>query len=262
MIQSASNAKGFTIKVNAYSKTYLPDILDLKDKTIKFIDIVSGSGVINKDLNENTISTNLLGCYINVMEQGTQNLFIKGVSLNMLNPFYRRGERELINKKIDMINSYIENDTNTSKNIYVVVWWDDPDISNGYNEIENENIDFVEVSQFDSLTNKCYFPDNRTLIGKQISFFNFNLNGSFVTPTMNTNVDGSDMESCFVTLIKNNYKFVENVPLSLFTTYMMYNVVKLQNVVFDLQNSYISFPQSIASNINGKVFFVNVEYKQ
>ena len=262
MIQSASNAKGFTIKAKAFSKTYLPDILDLKDKQIKFIDIVAGSGVINKDLAENTISSNLNGCYINIMEQGTQNLFLKGVSLNMLNPFYRRGERELINKKIDMINSYIENDTNTGKNIYVVVWWDDPNISNGYNELDNENIDFIEVSQFDSVTNKCYFPDNRTLIGKHISFFNFNLSGSFVTPTMNTNVSDTDMESCFVTLIKNNYKFVENVPLSLFTTYMMYNVIKLQNVVFDLQNSYIAFPPSIASNVTGKVFFVNVEYKQ
>lgn len=258
--QTASCAKGFAVEVKAYSKTYLPDILDLKDKTIKYIDVCNG--VINKDIYENSISSNIDidSCYLSLMEHGTQNLFIKDVNINNFVPFYKNGERDIVLKKIDLINSFIQNNSNKDVVIYFVFWYDDTRIANVISKNEAPFVDFTEVAQFDPLTNKCYFPDNRTLIGKKISYFDFNIRGNFVTPNMKTNVDNTDMVSSYLTLVKNNYMFVENVPLVLFTTINMMNVIKLQNVIFDLQNSYISFPQSIKANVTGKVFFCNVEY--
>ena len=260
-LQTASCAKGFSVKVKAYSSVNLPDILDLKDKTIKYIDVMNG--VINKDLNDDYISSNnaLESCYINLMEKGTQNLFIKDLSINTLNPFFKQGERDIVLKKIDMLHSFIQNNSANDLNIYFVFWYDDISIANVIQQNKANFMDFVEVSQFDSVSNKSYFPDNRTLIGKKISFFDFNIRGGFKTPNMKTNVANSDMLSCYLTLVKNNYMFIENVPLVCFTTINMINVIKLQNVVFDLQNSYIAFPNSVKANVAGKVFFCNVEYQ-
>ncbi len=256
--QIASGAKTFTITVPSQSKVYLPDILDLKDRTIKYIDCVNG--MIEYDNKGNALSSDTDGCYISLIQKGTQNLFIKGCTITNFIPFFRYGERDEILKEIDLINSFVENYSNQSKTLMFVFWYDEPQMMNPFYAGEPNNIDYVEIKQFDLLNNRIYFGENRTLLDKQISSFTFPFfsDGEFQTPSNRKSVSTSVLLSSFLTLQKNNFMFIENVPLVLFTDYYFFNRIILQNVKFDFQNSYISLVPS--TSVDG-IYFANIEYK-
>lgn len=256
--QIASGAKTFTIIIPPYFKTYLPDILDLKDRTIKYIDCVNG--MIEYDINGNALSNDIDGTYISLMQKGTQNLFIKGCNVNRFCPYLRYGERDEILKEIDMINSFVENNTNQTKIMTFVFWYDEPQIMNPFYIGEPNNVDYVEIKQFDQLNNRIYFGENRTLLDKQISSFTFPFvgDGEFQTPSNKKSVSTTVLSQSYLTLQKNNFMFIENVPLCLFTNDYMFNRIILQNVKFDFQNSYISIINGVT--VDG-VYFANVEYK-
>lgn len=257
--QIASGAKTFTMVLPQYSKTYLPDILDLKDRTIKYIDCLNG--MIEYDVNGNALSNDVDNCYISLMQHGTQNLFVKGCKVSRFSPMKRVGEREEILKKIDLINSFVENTNSEPITLLFVFWYDEPQIMNPYSADQINNIDYVEIKQFDPLNNRMYFGENRTLTNKQIVSFTFPINldsEQYKTPSNKLAISNDVFSKSFLTLQKNNCMFVENVPLCLFTTDYFYNRIILQNVQFDFQNSYIRVSPN--TEIDG-VYFANVEYK-
>lgn len=255
----ASGAKGVTINVPRQTTIYLPDILDLKNKSIKYIDVCNG--FINEDRNGNIISYHVKDCYISLMEVGTQNLFYKDVNLLVLDSFKRFGKRELINKKIDLVNSYITNQGVYDLNIFIVLWYDEPQVMRPYYEEQVNNVDYIEVKKFNSVENRLYFSENRTLLNKEIVNFTF-ITNNIVSPSNGVTVGFSQYQVGFLTLQKNNFMFVENVPLLLFSDYGVYSRMQLQNVQFDFINSYIDVPSNYASAIDGKCFFANVEYRR
>lgn len=255
----ASGAKGVTINVPRQTTIYLPDILDLKNKSIKYIDVCNG--FINVDRNENIISDHVKDCYISLMEVGTQNLFYKDVNLLVLDSFKRFGKRELINKKIDLVNSYITNQGVYDINIFIVFWYDEPQVIRPYYEDQVNNVDYIEVKKFNSVENRLYFSENRTLLNKEIVNFTF-ITNNIVSPSNSVTVGFSQYQVGFLTLQKNNFMFVENVPILLFSDYGIYSRMQLQNVQFDFINSYIDVPSNYASAIDGKCFFANVEYRR
>lgn len=259
-LQLATGAKGVTIPVPAYSKIYLPDILDLKDKNIKFLDCLNN--IISADREGNAITTNINGVFVNLMQKETQKLFFKNLPVSQLCFPTTYGERKIVNRYIDLINSFVVNETANDVNLFFVFWYDDNKVSNPYSETQENNIDSVEVRQFSQVENKVYFDEQRTLVGKQITFFDFDLTGGFTTPQNNTCVGSSVLYSSFLTLQKNNYKFVENVPLACFSSMYLFNKICLSNVVFDFTNSFIEFPISEQANVIGKAFFANVYYKR
>lgn len=255
----ASGAKGVTINVPAKSMVYLPDILDLKNKVIKYIDVCNS--FINIDKNGNIISNNVNNCYISLMEVGSQNLFYKDVNLLVLDSYKRFGKRELINKKIDLINSYITNQDIYDINIFIVFWYDEVKVMRPYYEDQVNNIDYIEVKKFSTVENRLYFSENRTLLNKEIVNFTF-IPNTIVTPSNNITVDYSQYQAGYLTLQRNNFMFIENIPLLLFSDYGVYSRMQLQNVQFDFINSYIDVPSNYASAIDGKCFFANVEYRR
>lgn len=255
----ASGAKGVTINVPAKSMVYLPDILDLKNKVIKYIDVCNS--VLTIDRNGNTVANGVENCYISLMEVGSQNLFYKDVNLLVLDFYKKFGKRELIGKKIDLINSCITNHGNSDINIFIVFWYDEQQVMRPYYEDQVNNMDYIEVKKFNSVENRLYFSENRTLLNKEIVNFTFVPN-TIVSPSNSNTVDFSQYQLGFLTLQRNNFMFVENVPLLLFSDYGVYSRMQLQNVQFDFINSYIDVPSNYASAIDRKCFFANVEYRR
>lgn len=255
----ASGAKGVTINVPAKSMVYLPDILDLKNKVIKYIDVCNS--VLTIDRNGNTVANSVDNCYISLMEVGSQNLFYKDVNLLVLDFYKKFGKRELIGKKIDLINSYITNQGNSDINIFIVFWYDEPQVMKPYYEDQVNNVDYIEVKKFNTVENRLYFSENRTLLNKEIVNFTF-VPYNIISPSNNNSVGFSQYQVGFLTLQKNNFMFVENVPLFLFADFGVYSRMQLQNVQFDFINSYIDIPSNYASAIDGKCFFANVEYRR
>lgn len=255
----ASGAKGVTINVPAKSMVYLPDILDLKNKAIKYIDVCNS--ILSIDRNGNNVDYNVDNCYISLMEVGSQNLFYKDVNLTTIDPFSKLGMRSLIDKKIDLVNSYITNQGNNNINIFIVFWYDEPQVMRPYYEDQVNNVDYIEVKKFNTVENRLYLPESRTLINKEIVNLTF-IPDTLISPSNNTTVGYSQYKVGFLTLQRNNFMFVENVPLFLFSDNEVCFRMQLQNVQFDFINSYIDIPSSQASAMNGKCFFANVEYRR
>lgn len=259
MKQIISGAKGFTILCKAQSKTYLPDILDLKDKVIKYFDCFNA--MVQTDADGNTIASDAQNCFINLMEQGTQNLFIKNTSLSFFIPTYNLGKRYNVLKKIDLVNSYIENTGTTDKYIFISFYYNEPQVQNEWSEGQRTNIDYTEITMFSQLENKIYFPENRTLYNKQISNIICPWGEIVTTPSGKTTPTASQLTKFFLTLQKNNFKFIENIPLVAFVDETYIERLYLSNITFDLINSYVTFPESLRTSINGKAIFLNIEYK-
>lgn len=258
----AAGAIGKTITLKANTKTYLPDILDLKGKVIKYIDVLNGA--VDYDSDGQTITTGYLnGCYLNLLKADTKELFIKNEPLTNFQYIVRRGVRDNILKIVDFPNSWIENTGNADVNVFIVFWYDDFQIANIYSEDDKTNIDSFEVEQFNNTQKKMMFDENRTMYDKQIQDFFVILNDQgFITPRSKTSVNDTVIKSSYLTLQKNNFEFLRNIPLVLFANDNVYHRIKLQNVVFDFSNSYITIPAAYAANVTGKSYFFNVEYKQ
>ena len=257
----AAGAIGKTIIAKANSVTPLPDILDLKGKVIKYIDCLND--VVTYDREGNTITTgDQNNVYLNLMKAETKELFIENEPLSNFQLSVRRGKRDNILKVVDFPNSFILNTSNSDVLLFIVFWYDDFNLSNTYSAEDKTNIDSFEVFQFNATQLKMLFDENRTMYNKEIQdFFVIMDENSFTTPKNKQSVVSSDMLSSYLTLVKNNFEFIRNVPLALFANTAIFDRVKLQNIVFDFTNSYIEVPASISANINGKSYFFNVEYK-
>lgn len=255
----AAGAIGRTIFAPANSKTYLPDILDLKGKVIKYIDCMNG--LVDEDKHGIQITGGYMtDTYLNLMKADTKEIFIKDEPLVNFQLSERRGIRDNILKVVDFPNSYIENPSNNDVFLFLVFWYDDFNLANIYSDTDLTNIDSFEVTQFNSTQNKMLFDENRTMYNKEIQDF-YTILDNFTTPKNMQSVAPSDMICSYLTLVKNNFEFVQNVPLSLFSNMYIYDRIKLQNIVFDFTNSFIEISPNAAANVAGRSYFFNVEYK-
>lgn len=258
----AAGAIGRTIIAKANTTTYLPDILDLKGKVIKYIDVLNDS--VDYDSDGNAITAGQINdCFLNLMKVDTKELFIKDEPASNFQFSVRNGQRDNILKIVDFPNSFVVNTSNSDITLFVVFWYDDFSISNIWSDDDKTNIDSFEVWQFNATQQKIMFDENRTMYDKEIQDFYVVLNeNTFTTPKNKTSVTDTTLRSSYLTLQRNNFEFLRNIPLVLFSNRYIYDRIKLQNVVFDFSNSYITVPSSLVSAVTGKSYFFNVEYKQ
>lgn len=258
----AAGAIGRTIIAKANSKTYLPDILDLKGKVIKYIDCLNDLAVLDRD--GVTITTGQQNTvFLNLIKSASQEIFIKNVPLSNYQVSERKGIRDNISRVVDFPHSWILNESNSDVVLFLVFWYDDIQISHLYSASDRTNIESFEVSQFNSTQQRMLFDEDRTLVDKEIQdFLVYDNTSAFVTPTGKTSVTGNDLKSSYLTLVKGNFEFVRNVPLILFKNSDTYDRIRLQNIVFDFSNSYIDVSSTVAAAVAGKSYFFNIEYKK
>ena len=73
-----------------------------------------------------------------------------------------------------------------------------------------------------------------------------------VIPSGITGIDDDDLKTKFITLSKDNYDFFSDVPLYLFYQANQNFKLRLQNISFDFQKSYIS---NLGSGLGKGIFF-------
>ena len=219
----------------------MPDIYDLKNKVIKYIDVCD---TLNTDIAGNSVDSSNNG-FINLIEKDTSNLKINDLSLSMLALSQNQGNRYKINFKVDLVNSYIEwkGEVDPTKCIYLVFWFDEPKTMNAINS-DNVCIDSFEIPINAANVREVMLRENRTLYQKK--FRNLLLLASdslgMITPENRTSITEYQSSKVFITLQLNNYAYVRDVPIYLFNQQNVRNEIRLQNIVFDFTNSYLRFP--------------------
>jgi hypothetical protein len=258
MNKLVSGAIGFTVPLNS-NKIYLPDILDLKDKRIKHIDLCD---MVQITADGKTCTTgSASGCYLNIQEQNTKELKIKSLSVEMLRLSKNSGNRIFINKIIDFPNSFIEwNGTiYPDRHLFFVAWFDEPKIMHRVVETGKTAIDSFEVLTTNNPNKKFFFGENRTLFNRMFQNILFYSPDSIgTTPKGYKPVRKGTERNSFVTLQKENYQFIRNVPLYIFDQQSVTYPIRLQNVEFDFTNSFIEVAP-IYPITPGQSFMFNAE---
>lgn len=216
-----SFSKSYTafVKVPAgETKVYFPLIHTLRDKTIKFIA---------------TTNYNAYNLFITLFEKKSQQEFFKRVGANLLH----FGESPiLINRKIDLSYSFftLEPD-NSDREIPFTFFFEDERKTLSLKQPANDEVYTTEIV----ITGKrTFFEDDKYLTGKFIRGIVFSrLNYS---PQGNDTIDNSF--SKYLTLIRGNQEIFTKLPLRYLEQSEYNNPLLLNNIQFDVKQSYIDIP--------------------
>lgn len=232
-----SGAIGVKIDVQNVNKIYFPDLSILRGKRVKHISV-------------HTVTANLRFCFATFIEQNTQNELIKSIPLNLLT----MGDSPIfINKIIDLTKSYIDLSNlpveQRTDYLYFVFWYDETSV---FARIPEKNRTAINSLELKLTGAKTYFAENKQLTGKKfqniiLSFPNFSPSGNPVIP------EGFHNKK-YITLIKNNVEFFSKVPLFYFIQRDSDNPLRLQNISFDFQRSFIE-TEDLTENDLKTVFF-------
>jgi len=254
MNKLVSGAIGIEIKlIPGATRINLPDVVDLRKKRIKHIEFCSGGNCTKTPSGNNVVSTSVVGnLFLTLMEANTQTELIKSVPANELNA---NGNRLFINKIIDFQRSYIDltaiTDPSyiTNKSVYLVVWYDEPAVWGYVHPVDRSSIQPLEIT----LTGlRTYFSENINLLNKQFS--NLLLSFPAITPSGQSGMDVSRLTNKFITLQRNGLQFFSQVPLYMFYQSSLNYQLRLQNIQFDFQSSFIETLTTTSDDLK-TVFF-------
>lgn len=263
---------GVSIPLSGSGKMFFPEINDLKGRVIKYIDFYDVQGAY--DVDYKYIAPSNDGS-LSLMEYSTKNFPIKDVPLSVFSVARNTGKRFLINRVIDVPNSYIQINNVSGNNLFFVFWYDLEESAEEMLENDVYSYDTFNVIRMNrNSTGIIPFSENRTLFGKEFGSlrFQFGLNMNVVDPSLPseyTYIDSNTAKSIYITLQNGSFKFIRNVPLMLLGDYNYNNYNQLQlnrdginfkNVKFDFTNSFLQFP----TQLDTRLFFCQIlaKYKE
>lgn len=239
-----TGAKTITVAINKLGENLLPYNEELKDKVIRYIDIVP-MGMLPQSNGD--VFTDFENCTLTLADFNGNSYFAYNVPLDRYNPVKNGGVRIPINKKVSLQNSYIfvaENNAQIGNSVVVVVYYEDEFYSfpNTTNDLA---VDAVEV-KINSLDFNNMLPDNRTLVGKRIR--GLALPQVTLTPSFTKSVNQILINNKwgYITLQKNNYVILDHLPLFLLLEPYYLSSLQFRNIELDLINSYITIGGSTA----------------
>lgn len=239
-----TGAKTITVAINKLGENFLPYNEDLKDKVIRYIDVVP-MGLLPQS--DGDVFTDFENCTLTLADFNGNSYFAYNVPLDRYNPIKTGGVRLPINKKVSLQNSYIfvaENNAQIGNSVVVVVYYEDEFYS--YPNTTNDlAVDAVEV-KINSLDFNNMLPDNRTLVGKRIR--GLALPQVTLTPSFTKCVNQILINNKwgYITLQKNNYVILDHLPLFLLLEPYYLSSLQFRNIELDLINSYITIGGSTA----------------
>ena len=239
-----TGAKTITVAINKLGENFLPYNEELKDKVIRYIDVVP-MGLLPQSNGD--VFTDFENCTLTLADYNGNSYFAYNVPLDRYNPIKTGGVRLPINKKISLQNSYIfvaENNAQIGNSVVVVVYYEDEFYS--YPNTTNDlAVDAVEV-KINSLDFNNMLPDNRTLVGKRIR--GLALPDVTLTPSFTKSINKILINNKwgYITLQKNNYVILDHLPLFLLLEPYYLSSLQFRNIELDLINSYITIGGSTA----------------
>lgn len=233
------------------SKVYFPDIPDLRKKRIKHIDVYHPDVIgLSSPKWMDLVEGNYSDINITIVEYSTKMELIKSLPVTELN---QNGNRLYINKVIDLPRTYLDitNVPSTFRGcvMYFVFWYDEPRVWGNVSDLDKLEVLPLEITLKSART---YFDANNDL--KNRRFQNLLLSFPTITPKGNAGLQQNFAKGKFLTLKRGNLEFFYRVPLIVFYQSSDYYFLRLQDIIFDMQNSYIETIGTDADDLK-TVFF-------
>ena len=254
--------KTILVPINKIGKNYIPFNEELKDRIIRYVDVVTPTALPESNAN---VFTAFASATLTLADFNGNSYVGYSVPLDRYNPTKNLGDRIAIDKKISFQNSYIEVagvGAITPSFAVVVVYYDAPEFAqiNTTNDLAVESFE-VKVT---SASFKNLLPDNRTLVGKRFKQIAIPT-GVTLTPSYQQCGNDVAVEGAYITLVKDNYLIFDNAPLMLFKEPYYLRSLNFRNITFDFINSYITVggkdENEAANALVGKSVFFNILYE-
>lgn len=247
------------VPIKRVGRNYLPFVEYIDHKLIKYIDFCPTVQLPDTTDAGCDVSSDM---FITIFdERGTQELH-RNLPLDRLNYILTLGVRQPIFNKINMTASYIDcqNSALVGRTVALVFWYDLPNYS-ARNTTDTLLTDSISVP-ITNIIRYNQLPDIDRLTGKR--FRRILLGTPSTTPDLNNCLSLNEIVNCFLTLQKGSYKVLSNVPVYLLYQMAMLEKTEFQNIIFDLQSSYITIGGAGTANAAdyiGKQVFFNVQYE-
>lgn len=255
MEQIMTGAVGVPVII-AGERTYLPYIPEIKDRTIKYIDIVA----CGYDIAGNNTNIPFADCTLSLIRKNTTEMFIEEADTYQFNPQYREGERMFIGEKIDSEKSFIRctNSTAVGKCAFFVFYWQESPVAPATDTITRQT-----TNETICVGAKSFMNDSRVLADRKI----VGISPAVVTKDKNGNENafgeysGMIVDS-FVNLVKGSNIFFKNVPTIVLQRYNNWiNHLTFDSVDIDFTNSFVQVSPQNLGFFMGKSMVFDFEYK-
>ena len=243
-------------------KNYLPYIEDLKDRYVKYIDFHPATYLPDT---ADTGLTTTESMYLTLANQKGNELYVKEMPLERFNYQQTNGCRQAVCNKLSLQNSYIlcANPDAVGTVAMLIFWYDLPEYSRA-NKSEFTVTDSLTVPLTTAVRHNT-LPDEERMALKR--FRRILLGLPATTPDYATGVTDQQAANLYLTLRKGTYNVVENLPVALLYQLYMVEKAEFANIVFDLQNSYITIGGAntipdVETDYIGKSVFLNMVYEK
>ncbi|MBO5368426.1 hypothetical protein J6A32_07350 [Methanocorpusculum sp.] len=257
-----SGAQLVLVEIKHMGRNYLPLVEYMRGRMVKFIDfcpttylpgIAGQSGVSDTD-----------DMYLTIMNEYGNTELHRSMPLVRFDYTATIGVRQPVCAKISMQTSFIDcqNANNVGKVVALMFYYDLPEYSSR-NTTDAVMTDAISIPLTTAIRYN-QLPDTDRLTGKR--FRRILLGTPSVTPDLQTGLNYSQLQNCFITLRKGTYNVVENMPVILLYQMEMLEKSEWANIIFDFQNSYITIGgagtiPNVEDNYIGKSIFFNLQYE-
>ena len=257
-----SGAQLVLVEIKRVGRNYLPFVENLRDRVIKFIDFCPVAYLPETDAPGLQTSNDL---YLTIMNPGGTEELQRTMPLVRYDYTQTLGTRMPICSKISLQNTYIEcaDASHIGKTAALLFWYDLPQYS-ARNSKETIITDAITVPLTTAIRYNA-LPDTDRLTGKR--FRRILLGTPTISPDLQTCLDWTKLQNCYLTLRKGTYDVLQNVPLAVLYQLQMIEKSEFQNIIFDFQNSFITIGgagtiPNVSTDYIGKSVFFNLQYEK
>lgn len=245
-----NGAIGVAIPNLRQGRNFLPYVSELKDRTIKYIDVCFG--IWSRDCG--SIGALPTDYALSLCKKGSNELVYDNVSAVEFAPLINRGRRMFVGYKLDLEKSFLNVDElAVGENAFLVFYYED---DKGVTTQTKESLPTRKSTSGVKLVDgfNAYFAENRTINDKHFV-------GIYPTYTSYTNsgqvsiVDDYYWDSLFMNLVRGSDVFFRNVPLICLRRegLMSEGCIAFDGIQIDFTNSYLEQADSSMGEDGGWV---------
>lgn len=238
-----------------------PFIEDIRGRVIKYIDLHAGTYLPNTTTHGDVATTNM---YVTIMDEFGNTQIHNHIPLERLDYVATQGIRVAIGDKISLNECYVDckNAANVGKIAAFVLWYDLPEFSKR-NSSDSLITDYLSIPLTTTVRYNT-LPDEDRMVGKR--FRRILAATPAVTPDFQDGVTAARLPNLYLTLRKGSYNVIQDLPLSMLVQLNMQDKTTFQNIIFDLQSSYITIGgqgtiPGVTTDYIGKYVFLNMQYE-
>jgi len=255
-----SGVYSLEVALTGNSKQYIGDIPVLRNKIIKYVDIIrAGHALSGRALSDKGLLT---------LTDTKGKEFFSQYPVVQLCLGYHGGSRLLVDRAIDFTKSYVNlpaDAGNAASLVFVFYYKNDTiDSTSMYSDSDLRDLDFHEIPLTVGKL-KYQFPEKLTLQNRLIRAIIAPTTSQFegvdlVTPAGFNAIDLS-ITDAYLTLYFKGKELFTRYPLSLLTTSQVNELMPLRNIPFDVTNSFVEFAAGTVITA-GTSLFLNFELKR